>query len=51
MPLDSTALDLAYAIHSDIGNNFIKAIDIRTGKVIGRDYKLKHLDVVEIVTK
>ena len=51
MPPESTALDLAYAIHSDIGKNFIKAIDIRTGKIVGKDYKLKHLDIVEIVTK
>lgn len=51
MPPESTALDLAYAIHSDIGKNFIKAIDIRTGKIVGKDHKLKHLDVVEIVTK
>ena len=29
--------------------NFIKAIDIRTRKAVGKDYKLKHRDVIEIV--
>lgn len=47
----STAIDLAFAIHTDIGNNFVKAIDARTGKAVGRDYKLKHRDVLEIAVK
>ena len=51
LPKNSTAQDLAYFIHTDFGNNFIKAIDARTKKIIGRDYKLKHRDVLEIVTK
>ena len=38
----STALDLAYTIHSDIGNSFIGAIDCKTGKKIGKDSKLKN---------
>ena len=51
LPEDSNALDLAYHIHSDIGKNFIKAIDARTKRVIGKDSKLKNRDVIEIVTK
>ena len=51
MPLNSTALDFAYRLHTDIGKNFIKAIDIRTKKVVGRDYILKHMDGLEIMTK
>lgn len=47
---NSTALDFAFKIHSDIGNNFIKAVDIKTKKIIGKDHKLKNLDVIEIVT-
>lgn len=51
MPQNSTALDFAYRLHTDIGNNFIKAIDIRTKKAVGKDYLLKHLDGLEIMTK
>jgi hypothetical protein len=47
----STALDFAYKLHTDIGKNFIKAIDIRTKRAVGKDYKLKHLDGLEIMTK
>jgi ribosome-binding ATPase YchF (GTP1/OBG family) len=50
LPPDSTALDFAYFLHSDFGNNFIRAIDARTKKILGRDYKLKHRDALEIVT-
>ena len=47
----STALDFAFTIHSDLGNNFIKAINARTSKAVGKDYKLKHRDALEIVTR
>ncbi len=47
----STALDFAYSLHTDIGDNFIKAIDARTGRAVGKDYKLKHRDALEIATK
>jgi hypothetical protein len=38
-------------LHTDIGNNFVKAIDARTGKALGKDHKLKHRDAIEIATK
>jgi (p)ppGpp synthase/HD superfamily hydrolase len=47
----STALDFAFSLHSDIGKNFIKAIDARSGKALGKDYKLKHRDALEIAVK
>ena len=47
----SNALDFAFTIHSDLGKNFIKAINARTSKAIGKDYKLKHRDALEIITK
>jgi len=50
MPQGSTALDFAFRIHTDIGNNFIKAIDVKTKKVIGKEHVLQHGDVVEICT-
>lgn len=51
MPPNSTALDFAYRLHTDIGKNFIKAIDVRTKRAVGKDYQLKHLDGLEIMTK
>lgn len=47
----STALDFAYALHSDFGDNFIKAIDARTKKAVGKEHKLNHRDALEIVTR
>ena len=46
----STALDFAYHIHSDLGDKFIRAIDVKTKRIIGKDQKLKHRDVIEIIT-
>lgn len=51
LPKKSTALDLAYFLHTDFGKNFIKAIDARTKKVLGKDYELRHKDILEIVTR
>ena len=50
LPPNSTALDFAYFLHTDFGKNFIRAIDARTKKILGRDYKLKNRDALEIVT-
>ena len=51
LPENSTALDFAFRLHTDLGNNFIKAVDIRSKRIIGKDYKLKNRDIVEIVTR
>lgn len=51
LPPESTALDFAYFLHTDFGKNFIKAIDARSKKALGKDYKLKHRDALEIITK
>tara|TARA_Y100000310_G_scaffold269145_1_gene282130 strand:+ start:933 stop:2111 length:1179 start_codon:yes stop_codon:yes gene_type:complete len=50
MPRGSTAIDFAFRLHSDIGNGFIKAIKVKTKEVIGKEHKLKHLDIIEIKT-
>jgi len=50
VPNNTTALDFAYIIHSDLGDNFIKAIDARTKQPVGKDHPLKHRDGIEIVT-
>ena len=50
MPPKSTALDFAYKLHTDFGKNFIRAIDVKTKKAVGKEYLLKHRDVLEIVS-
>lgn len=51
MPQGSTALDFAFRLHTDIGNNFVKAIDVKTKKAVGKDYLLKNGDGLEILVK
>ncbi len=51
VPRGSTAKDLAYKVHTDLGDNFIRAIDARTGRVIGHDHELKDGDVIKIVAR
>jgi len=51
LPKDSTALDFAFKIHADIGKNFIKAIDVKNKKAVGREHLLHHRDVIEIMAK
>ena len=51
LPPNSTALDFAFFLHTDFGKNFIKAIDARSKKALGKDYKLKNRDALEIVTR
>ncbi|MBI2651406.1 redox-regulated ATPase YchF [Candidatus Woesearchaeota archaeon] len=50
MPKNSTALDFAFKLHTDIGKNFIKAINVKSKKAVGKDYLLQNRDVIEIVT-
>jgi len=50
IPKKTTALDLAYMLHTDFGNNFIKAIDVKSKITIGKEHQLKNGDVVEIIT-
>jgi ribosome-binding ATPase len=49
MPPNSTAVDFAFALHTDFGEKFIKAVDVRTKLMVGKEHLLKHRDVIEIV--
>lgn len=51
LPAGSTALDLAYKVHNDLGNGFIKAVDARTKKSLGREHVLSNGDVIKIFSK
>ena len=49
LPRGSTAIDLAYKVHSDIGDSFIRAIDCRSKRIIGKDHELQDGDIIKIV--
>lgn len=46
----STAKDLAYKIHTDIGARMLHAIDCRSRMMIAKDHVLKNGDVIKIVS-
>lgn len=50
LPEGSTALNFAYHLHTDIGDKFVKAIDVRTKQPVGKDHPLKNRDGIEIMT-
>tara|TARA_Y100000310_G_scaffold345693_1_gene468355 strand:+ start:8215 stop:9390 length:1176 start_codon:yes stop_codon:yes gene_type:complete len=51
MPPGTTALDFAFKLHSDIGNGFVKAIDLKTKRAVGKDHVLENGDGLEIMTR
>ncbi|MFQ6012749.1 MAG: redox-regulated ATPase YchF [Thermoplasmata archaeon] len=51
MPRGSVARDLAYQVHTDLGDNFIRAVDARTKRVVGKDYGLQDGDVIRVVAR
>jgi len=50
LPEDATPVDLAYAVHSDIGDGYLHAVDARSGRDIGENHELEEGDVVKIVS-
>jgi len=51
LPRGSTAVDLAYKVHTDLGEGFIRAIDARTQRIIGADHELKNGDIIRIISR
>ncbi len=49
MPPGTTALDFAYHLHTDFGDNFVSAVDVRASNKIGKHHVLKNRDVIELV--
>jgi hypothetical protein len=50
LPRGSTPKDLAYAVHSDIGDGYLHAVDAREGRRIGEGHELDEGDVIKIVS-
>ena len=50
LPSGSTPKDLAYAVHSDIGDGYLHAVDAKAGRRVGEDHELAEGDVVKIVS-
>jgi len=47
----TTARELAYKVHTDLGENFIRAVNVRTHRTVGHDYVLSNDDVITIVAR
>ncbi|MBC7130461.1 TGS domain-containing protein, partial [Candidatus Bathyarchaeota archaeon] len=50
VPYGTTARELAYLIHTELGDSFIYAIEAREKKRLGEDYVLKNGDVISIIS-
>ena len=51
LPRGSTAKDLAYKVHTDLGEGFIRAVDARSHRVVGADHELNDGDIIHIIAK
>ncbi len=49
IPRGSSPRDLAYRIHTDLGNTFLYAINAKTKQRVGETYQLRDGDVIKIV--
>jgi ribosome-binding ATPase YchF (GTP1/OBG family) len=49
VPYGTTAREFAYMIHTELGKNFIYAIDVKKKQKLGEDYILQDRDVIKIV--
>jgi ribosome-binding ATPase YchF (GTP1/OBG family) len=46
----TTAREFAYMIHTDLGEGFIYAVNVKNKNRVGADYILNHNDVIKIVS-
>lgn len=50
VPKGTTVKELAYNIHTELGETFIYAVDARTKQRLPEDYELKDKDIIKIVS-
>jgi hypothetical protein len=51
VPRGSNPRQLAYIVHTDIGDKFMHAVDARKNMRVASDYELKDGDIISIVTR
>ena len=51
VPKGSTPKELAYIVHTDIGDKFMHAVDARKKMRVASDYELQDGDIISIVTR
>ncbi|MCH1422524.1 MAG: 50S ribosome-binding GTPase [Candidatus Poseidoniaceae archaeon] len=51
VPSGIQAKDLAFKVHTDLGNGFIRGVDARTRRVVGSDHEMNDGDVLKIHAK
>jgi len=49
VPKGITAQEFAFKVHTELGGKFIRAVDLRTKKTVGKGHIVQHRDVIEIV--
>ncbi|MDR0791105.1 MAG: redox-regulated ATPase YchF [Methanomassiliicoccaceae archaeon] len=50
MPKGSTAREMAYKVHTDLGDKFIRAVNAKTKRTVGSDYVLLDGDIIKIMS-
>jgi hypothetical protein len=51
VPEGTTAREMAYKVHTDLGEGFIRAIDGRTHRAMGADHPVEAGQVLRIVSR
>ncbi len=51
IPRGTTVKELAYKVHTDLGDKFICGVDARTKRKLSASHELKNNDVIEIITR
>jgi ribosome-binding ATPase YchF (GTP1/OBG family) len=50
VPRGTTARELAYMVHTELGDGFLYAIETRSRSRVGADYVLNDMDIIKIVS-
>ena len=50
VPKGTTAREMAFMVHTDLGETFIHAINGRTKRRVGEDYEIQNHDIIRIVS-
>lgn len=51
VPSRYTARDVAYAIHTELGDRFVAAVDVRTGRRMPSDGQIRHGMIIKVLAR